>query len=80
MTRTRTTSIIAVMNSKRCTQQMSTPAMTISMTTIQSRSTRYRSRLHRLVTMRRKANADTTASTKRKGVDITQKQMITFRL
>lgn len=80
MSMTRTTSIIVVMNRKRCTQQMSTPALTISMTTIQSRSTQYRSRLHRLVTMSRKANADATANTKMKGVDITQKQMITFQL
>jgi hypothetical protein len=39
MTMTRTTGIIVVMNSKQCMPQISTPATTISMTTIQSRST-----------------------------------------
>jgi hypothetical protein len=61
--------------------QISTPATTISMTTIQSRSTWYRSRPHRLVTKRNRANADGTATnTKRKGVDITRRRKITFRL
>jgi hypothetical protein len=39
MTMTRTTGIIVVMNRKQCMPQISTPATTISMTTIQSRST-----------------------------------------
>lgn len=83
MTMSRSTSIIAVMKSNHCTPQIGTPATDIILSTlqlIQSRSTPYGLRVHRLVTTSSKANADAMMNTKREGLDITRGRKITFRL